>query len=114
MCVGLPTPAAGMAEVCVSVTHRITHETFKGIMELSGLLEKKKKKGKGKKGGKKVSVLVDTENPSICYYLRVHLFPALLHRRRNDPRDIHACNIFHLFFLSPMTSLTYIYTTYIP
>ena len=106
MCVGLPTPAAGMAEVCVSVTHRITHETFKGIMELSGLLEKKKKKGKGKKGGKKVSV--DTENPSICYYLRMHLFPALLHRRRNDPRDIHACNIFHLFFLSPMTSLTYI------
>lgn len=44
-----------MPEVCVSVTHRITHETFKGIMELSGLLEKKKKKkGKGKKGGKKV------------------------------------------------------------
>ena len=44
---------AGMSEVCVSVTHRITHDTFKGIMELSGVLGKKKK-GKGKKGGKKV------------------------------------------------------------
>lgn len=53
MWVGVPLPAAGLSEVCVSVTHRITHETFKGIMELSGLLGKKKK-GKGKKGGKKV------------------------------------------------------------
>lgn len=53
MWVGVPLPAAGLSEVCVSVTHRITHETFKGIMELSGLLGKKKK-GKGKKGAKKV------------------------------------------------------------
>lgn len=45
-----------MPEVCLSVTHRITHETFKGIMELSGLLGKKKK-AKGKKGGKKVKGL---------------------------------------------------------
>ena len=104
VCVGLPTPAAGMTEVCVSVTHRITHETFKGIMELSGLLEKKKKKkGKGKKGGKKVSVLVDMGNPTIFYYLHMHLFSALLHRRRNDPRDSHACNILPVFFfLSPI------------
>lgn len=120
VCVGLPTPAAGMAEVCVSVTHRITHETFKGIMELSGVLEKKKKKkGKGKKGGKKVSVLVDMENPSSFYYLHVHLFSALLHRRRNDPRDSHACNILPVLFsltdrvtykklyISPLTKCTY-------
>ena len=42
----------GFQATVVIVTHRITHDTFKEIMEISQLLSKKKRKGK--KGGKKV------------------------------------------------------------
>jgi hypothetical protein len=43
---------AGHQPVRITVTHRITHETFKAIIDLSLSFGKKKK---GKKGGKKVS-----------------------------------------------------------
>ena len=42
---------AGHPQIRITVTHRITHETFKAIIELSLSFGKKK----GKKGGKKVS-----------------------------------------------------------
>ena len=52
MCVVFVPCAAGHQPVRITVTHRITHETFKAIIDLSLSFGKKKK---GKKGGKKVS-----------------------------------------------------------
>lgn len=96
-----------MAEVCVSVTHRITHETFKGIMELSGLLEKKKKKGKGKKGGKKVSVCWHEESEHLL--LSKHAFFSLLFCTEEEMTpETHSHVIFTLFLSHLYTSRTYV------